>query len=101
MEFKLSKRAIFLLFWDIAATYGAYSLAAVLTGQVHQVFSDTSWAFFLGALALVNILFLAMFRLYSNLWEYASYDELLQILAGVTLGTFVGALVMWLMGVSP
>ncbi|MBQ6585881.1 MAG: polysaccharide biosynthesis protein [Coriobacteriales bacterium] len=100
MEFKLSKRAIFLLFWDIVATYGAYSLAAVLTGQMRQVFADTSWVFFLGALALVNILFLAMFRLYSNLWEYASYDELVQILSSVTLGTFVGALILWLLGIA-
>ncbi|NTU89490.1 MAG: polysaccharide biosynthesis protein [Actinobacteria bacterium] len=100
MDFKFTRRTLFLIFWDIFATYAAYSLGAVLTAQTGEVFESTESILFIGMLALVNVLVFLFFRLYSSIWEYASLDEVLQILAATALGTFVGALLMWPFGIS-
>lgn len=97
---KSNRRMIFLILYDVVATYVVYSLAAVLTGMTGEVFESTAVLFYFGILALVNIAFFALFRLYSNIWEYASIDEALQLVAAVSLGTFSGAMIMWPIGVS-
>ena len=49
-------------------------------------------------MAFINIFFLALFRLYNNLWEYASIDEALQVLYAVVLSTLGGAVFLWIIG---
>ncbi|WP_244596918.1 polysaccharide biosynthesis protein [Paraeggerthella hongkongensis] len=53
----------------------------------------------LGILAIINVVVLGMFRLYSNLWEYASVDEAIQIVLAVVLSTLGGAVFLWVIDV--
>lgn len=95
MDFRFTKRGLFLIFWDILATYAAYLLGALLTNQFSTVFSSLESLFFVGILAFANLLVFMLFKLYNSLWEYASIDEMLQILAACALGTFIGAIALW------
>ena len=63
------------------------------------MFVNNEIYFILGILAFVNVLVLALFRLYNNLWEYASIDEVIQIVLSVTLSTLGGAVFLWVIDV--
>lgn len=99
MNVRISKRSALLLLFDVVATYAAYWLASQLTDQVSAVFSSNEIYFSLGILALFNIASFTAFRLYNNLWEYASIDEALQIVLAVLLSTLAGAVFLWVIGV--
>ncbi len=98
MSFTITKRTALLLLLDIVATYGAYWLASLLTGVENEVFINNEIYFIIGILAFINIFFLALFRLYNNLWEYVSIDEELQVLYAVVLSTLGGAVFLWIIG---
>ena len=98
MEIQFSRRMALLLLWDIAATFLAYFLASLLTGQLADVFATHEVYFVLGTAVVVNLLTYALFKLYNNLWEYASIDEVLRILLAVGLGTLVSAVLLWMLG---
>ena len=95
MDLKFSKRTATLLFFDVVATLAAYWLGSFLTRVNDEVFVDNEIFFVVGILAVFNIAFLAMFRSYNNLWEYASIDELIRILVSLALSTLVGAVFLW------
>ncbi len=95
MNFRLTKRTALLLLCDIAATYLAYWLAAALTDLLGEVFGTHEIYFMVGVLALINVAVLGLFRLYNNLWEYASVDELIQIVLSLSLSTLAGAVFLW------
>ncbi|WP_251231188.1 polysaccharide biosynthesis protein [Adlercreutzia aquisgranensis] len=99
MNVHISKRSALLLLFDVVATYAAYWLASLLTDQVSAVFSSNEIYFMLGILALFNIASFTAFRLYNNLWEYASIDEALQIVLAVLLSTLAGAVFLWVIDV--
>lgn len=99
MDFRLSKRTAWLLIYDILATYAAYWLGACLTNVVGEVFANNEIYFMLGILALINVLVLARFKLYNNLWEYAGINEALQIFFSVFLSTLIGAVFLWIIDV--
>ena len=84
---------------DIFATYAAYWLASLLTDVEGEVFVNNEIYFILGILAVINVVVLAMFRLYNNLWEYASVDEVIQIVLAVVLSTLGGAVFLWVIDV--
>lgn len=87
-----------LILWDIVGTFLAYLLAALLTAQFEEMFATHEIYFVLGAAVVVNLLVFALFRLYNNLWEYASIDDALRIVVAVGLGTLVSAVVLWMLG---
>ena len=87
-----------LLVADVAATYLAYFLSSLLTNVLDEVFTSHEIYFVIGVLALINIMVLALFRLYNNLWEYASIDEAVQIMLALMLSTLGGAVVLWAIG---
>ena len=93
MSIKLSGRMVFLILWDIAATYLAYTLAAFGTQQAQEIFATTNFVFIFGISALINLVVFFAFRLYNNLWEYASMSEILQLVYATAISTFVGGLV--------
>ena len=95
MDLRISKRTMLLLVLDIIATYAAYWLASALTDVINEVFINNEIYFILGILALINIAALFAFRMYNNLWEYASIDELLQIVLSVLFSTLIGAVFLW------
>lgn len=99
MEFRFTKRMALLVVLDIAVTYVAYWLASNLTDVYHEVFVNNEIYFMLGILALINVAFMAAFRLYGNLWEYASVDEMLQIVLSVLVSTLFGAAFLWIINV--
>ena len=99
MDFRITKRMALLLVLDIVATYAAYWCASILTDVYGEVFYDNEIFFMLGILALFNIAFMAAFRLYNNLWEYASIDEALQIVLAVLVSTLAGAVFLWIIDV--
>lgn len=95
----ISKRTALLLLIDIVATYVAYFAASVLTAVRHEVFVDNEIYFVLGILACINVLIFALFRLYNNLWEYASIDEVVKIVGAVVFSTLCGAAFLWVIDV--
>ena len=95
MDLHIAKRTAPLLIMDIIATYVAYWLASLLTNVFDEVFTSNEIFFILGILAVVNIAIMGAFRLYNNLWEYASVDEALQIVLSVVISTLVGAVFLW------
>lgn len=99
MDFHIAKRAGLLLLFDVVATYVAYWLAAELTNVMNEVFVSNEIYFILGVCALVNLLVFGLFRLYNNLWEYASIDELIQIVLAALGGTLAGAVFLWVIDV--
>ncbi len=98
MDVHITKRTALLLLLDIVATYASYWLASILTNVKGEVFVNNEIYFVLGILALINIVILAAFRLYNNLWEYASIDEVIQIVLAIALGTLGGAVFLWVIG---
>lgn len=99
MDLHIAKRTALLLLLDIVATYAAYWLASLLTDVYREVFVNNEIYFILGILALFNVIGLALFRMYNNLWEYASIDEAIQILLAVVLSTLAGAVFLWIIDV--
>lgn len=99
MDVHITKRTALLLLLDIVATYAAYWLASLLTAVEDEVFVNNEIYFMLGILALINVAVLGLFRLYNNLWEYASVDEAIQIVLAVVLSTLVGAVFLWVIDV--
>lgn len=99
MGITITKRTGLLLFFDLGATYLAYWLASLLTDLVGEVFPNTEILFMLGILGLINVISLALFRMYNNLWEYASVDEAIQIVLAIVFGTLVGAVFLWIIDV--
>ncbi|WP_294418186.1 nucleoside-diphosphate sugar epimerase/dehydratase [uncultured Senegalimassilia sp.] len=87
-----------MLLLDIIATYLSYWLASILTNVKGEVFVNNEIYFVLGILAFINVVVLATFRLYNNLWEYASIDEVIQIVGATVLGTLGGAVFLWIIG---
>ena len=99
MDVRITKRTALLLLLDIVTTYAAYWLASLLTDVEGEVFVNNEIYFMLGILAIINVVVLGMFRLYSNLWEYASVDEAIQIVLAVVLSTLGGAVFLWVIDV--
>ena len=99
MDLHIAKRTALLLLFDVAATYAAYWLASLLTNVYDEVFVSNEIFFMLGILALFNVASLALFRMYNNLWEYASIDEAIQIVLSVVISTLAGAVFLWVIDV--
>ena len=98
MEVRFTSRTAFLVVWDIAATFLGYWLASVLTLQDKFLFATHEIYFILGIAVVINLLVYALFGLYTNLWEYASTDDMLRIVLAVGLGVLVSAVFLWLIG---
>ena len=98
LDVHITKRTALLLLLDIIATYMSYWLASILTNVKGEVFVNNEIYFVLGILAFINVVVLATFRLYNNLWEYASIDEVIQIVGATVLGTLGGAVFLWIIG---
>ena len=98
LDVHITKRTALLLLLDIIATYLSYWLASILTNVKGEVFVNNEIYFVLGILAFINVVVLATFRLYNNLWEYASIDEIIQIVGATVLGTLGGAVFLWIIG---
>ena len=98
LDVHITKRTALLLLLDIIATYLSYWLASILTNVKGEVFVNNETYFVLGILAFINVVVLATFRLYNNLWEYASIDEVIQIVGATVLGTLGGAVFLWIIG---
>ena len=99
MDSRMTRRTAILLLLDIALTYAAYWLASFLTNVIDEVFVNNEIFFVLGILAVINVVSLAAFKLYNNLWEYASIDEAIHIVMSVVLSTLVGAVFLWVIDV--
>lgn len=98
LDVHITKRTALLLLLDIIATYLSYWLASILTNVKGEVFVNNEIYFVLGILAFINVVVLSTFRLYNNLWEYASIDEVIQIVGATVLGTLGGAVFLWIIG---
>ena len=98
MQFQLSRRTALLILWDIAATFLAYFLASLLTKLFDEIFATHEMYFVIGVAVVVNLLAFSLFKLYNNLWEYASLDDALRILLAVGLATLVTAVILWMIG---
>lgn len=98
MEIRFTKRTALLIACDIAATFLSYFFASLITGLADEVFATHEIYFLLGVAVVINLGFFAAFRLYNDLWEYASVDDALRITFTVGLSTLVTAVFLWLAG---
>ena len=98
MQFQLSRRTALLILWDIVATFLSYMFASMLTQLFREIFSTHEVYFIIGVAVVVNILSFILFKLYNNIWEYASLDDALRIVLAVGLATLVTAVVLWMIG---
>ncbi|MEE0845412.1 MAG: nucleoside-diphosphate sugar epimerase/dehydratase [Eggerthellaceae bacterium] len=99
MDARVTRRTAILLLLDIVLTYVAYWLASALTNVTDEVFVNNEIFFVLGILAVINVATLVAFKLYNNLWEYASIDEAIHIVMAVVLSTLIGAVFLWVIDV--
>ena len=99
MELRFTKRTALLIFCDIVATFLAYYIASLLTGLTDEVFANTEIFFPLGIATIINLCMFALFRLYNDLWEYASVDDAIRITFTVGLSTLITAVFLWIIGV--
>ena len=74
------------------------SITLVSTLQFDELFATHEIYFVIGVAAIVNLGFFALFRLYNDLWEYASIDDALRICAAVAVATLVSAVFLWVIG---
>jgi FlaA1/EpsC-like NDP-sugar epimerase len=98
MNAKLAGRTAFLIAWDILVTFLAYVLATFGTQQAADIFATTDFLFMFGIVALINVATFLFFRLYNNLWEYASMNEMMQLVYATVLATVIGGLVHYVAG---
>lgn len=98
MDIRFTRRTALLIVCDILATFLSYYLASVLTGLVGEVFATHEIYFILGVPAVVYICLFAAFKMYNNLWEYASIDDAIRIVIMVGFGTLVAAVLLWMLG---
>ena len=98
MDIRFTRRTALLIVCDILATFLSYYLASVLTGLVGEVFATHEIYFILGVPAVVYICLFAAFKMYNNLWEYASIDDAIRIVIMVGFGTLVSAVLLWVLG---
>ncbi|MDR2672161.1 MAG: polysaccharide biosynthesis protein [Coriobacteriales bacterium] len=89
---------MFLVVWDFLATYLALTLASFGTQLVSDVFVSSDTWFNFGISAVINIAAMLAFRLYNNLWEYASYREIMRLAAATASAAFIGALIHYMIG---
>jgi len=101
MELQFSRRTALLMLWDIAATFLAYFLAALLTGlltEIYEVeFMPHEIYFMIGVAVVIYLVFFIVFKLYNSLWEYTSLDDAFRIIFAVGLGTLVTAVLLWML----
>ncbi|MDR0459624.1 MAG: polysaccharide biosynthesis protein [Coriobacteriales bacterium] len=98
MNVRLSGRAVFLILWDIFATYIAFIFATFGTSQGDDIFATTDWIFLFGIVAVVNFGIFVILRMYNNLREYASTNEMLQIVYATVISVPVSAVVHYVAG---
>ncbi|MCL1879225.1 MAG: polysaccharide biosynthesis protein [Actinomycetia bacterium] len=98
MNFRLTRRGIGLVLWDAVATYAAFILATFGTSQGNEIFATTDWVFLFGIVALFNIGASFAFRLYNNLWEYASFREAMQVVYATLIAVVLSSSVHFIAG---
>ncbi|MCL2631609.1 MAG: polysaccharide biosynthesis protein [Coriobacteriia bacterium] len=98
MGTRLNGRTVFLVFSDVVSAYAALIIATVGTSQGDEIFATTDWVFLFGIVALVNLCVFSMLRMYNNLWEYASLNEALQVVAATLISVSVSASVHYIAG---
>ena len=89
---------MFLVISDIVAAYLAFIFATVGTSQGDVIFATTDWVFLFGIVALVNLCVFAAMHMYNNLWEYASLNEVLQIVFATLISVPVSASIHYIAG---
>lgn len=98
METRITPRVALLILFDIIATAVAYSLGAVLTGQTQEILSNTDVLFAFGGLAVINVVVYSVFHLYNRLWEYASIDEMFEIIIATLIAGIIGSISLFVIG---
>ncbi|MCL2756883.1 MAG: polysaccharide biosynthesis protein [Coriobacteriia bacterium] len=98
MNIKITARIIFLVVWDILATYLALILASFGTRQAEDILVSTDAIFIFGIMAVINVAMFFVFHLYNNLWEYASIREMGRLVIATIFAVFLGALIQFVAG---
>jgi len=100
MNMRFTWRTAFLVIWDILATYLALTLASITPITIdEEILVSTDVLFNFGILAIIYVGMFMAFRLYNNLWEYASVQEMSQLILATIIATFLGALIQFVGGV--
>lgn len=83
-------QAIPLLVIDVLGTIAAFLIAAWSTDTSELVLDTNHFGWHLVLLAVVNIIVFAFFRMYNNMWRYASVDDAGRIILATLVGSLVG-----------
>ncbi|UNC93608.1 polysaccharide biosynthesis protein [Candidatus Contubernalis alkaliaceticus] len=90
-----------LLFWDIVLITAALYLAYMLRfdGRILEMY-DNYFALKAAVFVVCFLISFKVFGLYNSLWNYASIDELISVLFGVTLGTALSGSVIYIINMN-
>lgn len=83
-------QAIPLLVIDVLGTMAAFLIAAWSTNTSELVIETNQFGLHLALLSLVNVIVFALFRMYNNMWRYASVDDAGRIILATLVGSLVG-----------
>lgn len=83
-------QAIPLLVIDVLGTMAAFLIAAWGTDTSALVLDTNHFGWHLALLATVNVIVFALFRMYNNMWRYASVDDAGRIILATLIGSLVG-----------
>lgn len=91
------RRAILLILFDIVAVSLSYALAFYLKfdNQINEVYIQGIKEHII-IITIIKILIFYSFKLYKSLWEYASIDEMLEVIGSSIVANMVVAFYMFL-----
>lgn len=82
---------------DVAATFAAYMISAWGSVPMLGTYGPLAALGCIVLLAAVNVATFSLMHMYSCLWEYASIDEALRIVAATFVGSVVGDVLIFLL----
>lgn len=82
---------------DVAATFAAYMISTWGSVPVLGTYGPLAELGCIVLLAAVNVATFSLMHMYSCLWEYASIDEALRIVAATFVGSVVGDVLIFLL----
>ncbi|WP_216662450.1 nucleoside-diphosphate sugar epimerase/dehydratase [Adlercreutzia sp. ZJ473] len=85
-------RALPLVVLDVMSVYAAFVVGAWGMHLEGEILGMSAFGWHVALLALVYVLVLAAFRMYTTIWRYASVDELVRVVLAVTAASLAGDL---------
>lgn len=83
-------RALPLVILDVLSTFAAFIVGTWGMHLQAEIFGMNAFGWHIALLALINVVVLAAFQMYTTIWKYASINEMVRIVLAVTVASIVG-----------